>query len=251
MAVPASQPMTNTCESHHRRDPGIADCIRISGHRDDPCPGIRTSMLRIEAGSGPLSADRTSRSVWRHALVGQFLDRLPVLRQMGKPHAPQHGGRLRELDALVSDDLDAIAARVEEIEERARQQRDACRDKGIADGVPVIDDQAEMTAVVGRLPASLLERHELIAQIHECRGVRPAAELEVEQSAIEGQGLVEVTDLDGDVIHTDGTCLPCFRHGSLSDRPVCVAGLVMPRCDAVASSPTSCFGRFRGPRRPR
>ena len=53
MAVPASQPMTNLRSHQRGAIAGIADCIRISGHRDDPCPEIRTSMLRIEAGSGP------------------------------------------------------------------------------------------------------------------------------------------------------------------------------------------------------
>src|SRR6266542_4728432 len=72
-----------------------------------------------------------------------------------------------------------------------------------------------MTAVVGRLGAALLQRKELVAQIDERRGLALAAQLELEQAAVEGQRLLDIADLERDMVETDGARLPCFRHGSL------------------------------------
>ncbi len=126
-----------------------------------------------------------------------------------KPHAAQHVRRLRELDVVVADDLDAVAPGVAEVEEAARQRLDARLDQRVAHGLLVVDDEAEMTAVVGGLLAALLQRDELVAQIDEGRGLALAAQREIEQAAVERQGLFDVADLQSDVIETDGTRLPC------------------------------------------
>ena len=52
----------------------------------------------------------------------QFLDRDLVLREVRETHAAQHVRRLGELDVGVADDLDPIAPRVQEIEERTGQR---------------------------------------------------------------------------------------------------------------------------------
>src|SRR6266508_6140002 len=144
------------------------------------------------------------RSARRHALARKLLDRALVLGQMRQPHAAQHVPRLAELDIVVADDLDAVAPRVEEIEKPAGQRLNARRRQRTADGVLVVDHEPEMTAVVGGLAAALLQREELIAQIDEGRGLAPAAQLEVEQAAVERQRRVDIADLERDMVETDG-----------------------------------------------
>jgi hypothetical protein len=79
-----------------------------------------------------------------------------------------------------------------------------------------IDELAEDIAlVVGRLAAALLKGEELIAQVYESRACTPAAELEVEQSAVKCQRLIDVADFKSDMIETDGACFPCLNHGCL------------------------------------
>src|SRR5262249_6146673 len=110
---------------------------------------------------------------------------------------------------------DPIAPGVEEIEEAAGQRLDAgCRERA-ANRVLVVDHEAEMAAVVGRLLTALLQRQELVAQIDEGRGLALAAQLEIEQAAGEGERLLDIADLESDMVETDGARLPCFRHGSL------------------------------------
>src|SRR5262249_12927832 len=134
---------------------------------------------------------------------------------MRQPHPAQHVRRLGELNIVVADDLDAVAPRIAEIEEWARQRLDARSRERAAHRLLVVDHEAEMAAVVGRLLAALLQRDELIAQIDEGRGLALAAQLELEQPAIEGQRLLDIAHLERNMIEPDGARFPCFRHGSL------------------------------------
>src|SRR5712692_1974632 len=154
-------------------------------------------------------------SVRRHALAGKLLDRLRLLGQMRQPHAAQHVRRLGELDVVVADDLHAVAPRIEEIEKPPRQWLDARPRQRAADGVLVVDHQAEMTAVVGGLAAALLQREELIAQVDEGRAFALAAKLELEQAAVERQRLIDVADLERDMVEADGARFPWLGHRGL------------------------------------
>ena len=60
-------------------------------------------------------------SIGRHSLVGQLFDGLSALSKIGQTHAAQDMRRLRELDVVIADDLDAVAPWVEEIKEASRQ----------------------------------------------------------------------------------------------------------------------------------
>ena len=71
---------------------------------------------------------------------------------------------------------------------------------GGAHGLLVVDDEAEVAAVVGRLAAALGERQELVAHVDERHARSAAAELECEQAAVEIECLVEVADLERDVV---------------------------------------------------
>ena len=56
-----------------------------------------------------------------------------------------------------------------------------------------------MPPIIGRLPAALLKGEELVAEINESSVFAFAAQLEVEQPAVELQRLVDVTNLDRNV----------------------------------------------------
>jgi hypothetical protein len=109
------------------------------------------------------------------------------------------------LNVGVSDDLDSIAPRVQEIEKRAGQRLDACVGQCRADGLLVIDDQSKMTAIVGGLCTAPLEHHELVTEVDERCRIGLASKFEFDNATVEGQRSVNVTDLQGDMIETHGT----------------------------------------------
>ena len=120
--------------------------------------------------------------------------------------------RFGELNVGVADDLDAIAPRVEKVEKRAGQGLDAGIRQRPADDLFVVDDEAEVTAVVGRLFAAFLQRDELVAKIDEGIRIALAPQLEGEEATVECQGGFDVADLQGDMIEAHGTSLSRFSH---------------------------------------
>ena len=121
---------------------------------------------------------------------------------MRKTHAAQHVCGLGELNVRIADDLDPIAPRIQEIEKRAGQGLDARVGERLADGLLVVDHQAEVTAVVGRLGAAGGKRYELVAHVDERHAVpSPAAQLELEYAPVPRERLLEVPDLEGHVIY--------------------------------------------------
>src|SRR5439155_20229282 len=114
---------------------------------------------------------------------------------------------LGELDVVVADDLDAVAPRVAEIEELAGQGLDTGLGHRPAHRLLVVDHQAKVPAIVGRLLAALLQGQELVAEIDESHAVALAAKLEIENTAIERQRFLDIADLQGDVVETDGAGL--------------------------------------------
>jgi hypothetical protein len=57
--------------------------------------------------------------------------------------------------------------------------------------------------VVGRLPASLRKREELVAHVDEGRPASAASQLELEDPAVEVERLLDVPDLECDVVDPD------------------------------------------------
>ena len=80
-----------------------------------------------------------------------------LFSRCAEAHAAQHVRRLGELDVRVADDLDPVAPGIEEVEKRAGQRLDAGFGERLANGFLVVDDEAEVAAVVGGLPAALLQ----------------------------------------------------------------------------------------------
>src|SRR4051794_24093950 len=72
-----------------------------------------------------------------------------------------------------------------------------------------------MTAIICWLPAALLQRQELIAEIDKGRVFVLAAEREVEQPSIKRQRFVDLADLKRQVVKADRTCFLCARHDGL------------------------------------
>src|SRR5262245_46780718 len=83
----------------------------------------------------------------RHALFRELADRLLRLAEV-EAHGAQHMRGLGELNIPVFNHLDAIAPRIEKIEERPRQEPPAGGLDAGAHARPVIDDEPEMTAPV-------------------------------------------------------------------------------------------------------
>ena len=60
-----------------------------------------------------------------------------------------------------------------------------------------------MAVVVGCLLAALGEREELVAHVDERHPGHDAAQVELEEPAVEGQRLLDVSDLEGHVVDPD------------------------------------------------
>ena len=84
-----------------------------------------------------------------------------------------------------------------------------------------------MAGGVSGLGSALLKGEELIAEVYKGGILATAAQLEVEQPAIECERRIDVADFKRDVVEADGARFPVFRHGA-SDRPAhdarCVIG---------------------------
>src|SRR5581483_2397849 len=134
---------------------------------------------------------------------------------MRQAHDTQHMGRLGELNIVVADDLYPVAPGVAKIKERPVERRNAGGLEGFAGGCLVIDDQTEVAAVVGWLPAAFLQGNELVAQVDEGHRVALAAQFELEEAAIERQRLIDVAHLQRNVIETYGAGLCELGHANL------------------------------------
>ena len=80
---------------------------------------------------------------------------------------------------------------------------DPRRGEGGADGVAVVDDEAEVAALVGSLAAALGDGEELVAEVEEGHSAHATAQFEREQPPVELKCGVEVADLEGDVVDPD------------------------------------------------
>jgi hypothetical protein len=110
---------------------------------------------------------------------------------MRQPHAAQHVGCLCELNVVVTDYFYSVAPGVPKIKKRPVEGGNTSRLECLAGGLLVVDDEAKVATIVCRLPAALLKRNELIAQIKKSHGVTFAAQFELEETAIECQRLID------------------------------------------------------------
>src|SRR5205085_1998953 len=138
-----------------------------------------------------------------HAFIRQFLLGFFVLGQVHQSHASQHISCLGELNIVVANDLYSVAPRVPEIEELTVKWRHTSCLKGLSGCLFIIDDQAEVSTVIWGLSAALLKGNKLVAQVDESHRVTLAAQFETEESTIERQRFVNITDLNRNVVHAN------------------------------------------------
>src|SRR5690242_6835969 len=139
------------------------------------------------------------------ALRAQLVERPFGLSQL-EAHSLEHALALAELDLVVLDDLDAVATRVADVEEAARESSQACILERAPHGLLVVDDEPEMLLLRSR--AALEQRDELIAQTKERRAGHAAVDpRRLEDPCVERDRLVDVVDLQGDMVDPDETRL--------------------------------------------
>ena len=131
--------------------------------------------------------------------------------------------RLRELHLVVLHDLDAVAPRIVEVEASAARYVDARLEQRAARLLLVVDDEAEVPRAVRLLRAALHQRNELVAHVDERHPSPAASQLELEESSVELERLVDVADLERDVVDADesGQSAP---GSSRKSAPACSGG---------------------------
>jgi hypothetical protein len=72
-----------------------------------------------------------------------------------------------------------------------------------------------MAALVGGLSTASLQCEKLVAQIDESRSDALAPKLEFEQSTVERQSLLDITDFERYMVETNRARFSCFSHGTL------------------------------------
>src|SRR5262249_7053909 len=118
-------------------------------------------------------------------------------------------------DIVIADNLNAVAPWVAEVEERALEQGNPGSPEGGARRLLIVDHEAEMAAIVRRLFAPFLKGDELVAQIAESHRVTLAAQLNLEEAAIEHQRLLDVSHLQRDVVEAHDARLCRLSHQTL------------------------------------
>src|SRR5437763_10129071 len=113
-------------------------------------------------------------------------------------HPREHAIRLRELDLVVLHDLDAVAARIAEVEAGPKQL-----DTGLLESLPdrplVVDDEPEVRFVRPR--AAFEQGEELVSQLQEGRMRLAAIDCRrLEQVGVERDRLLDVVHLQRNVI---------------------------------------------------
>jgi hypothetical protein len=83
---------------------------------------------------------------------------------------------------------------VEKVGKRAGQRLDPRFSQRFADCILVVDHKSKMAALVSGLSTALLQCEELVAQINEGRIVALAPKFEIEQSTIESQSIIDITE---------------------------------------------------------
>jgi catechol 2,3-dioxygenase-like lactoylglutathione lyase family enzyme len=98
-----------------------------------------------------------------------------------------------------------VAPRIDEVEAAAGQDLGA----GVLERTPrrllVVDDEPEVAVPVGRLRPSLRQGDELVTDVDERHAPPAAAELQLEDAAVEVERLVDAADLERDVVDSEQT----------------------------------------------
>ena len=99
--------------------------------------------------------------------------------------------------------MDPIAPGIAEVEPPTREDLRASLGECGSDRLSIVHHEAEMTIPVRRLTAALGEGDELLPNVDEGHPLHPSPQLDLEDRAVEGQRLLHVPDLEGDVVEAD------------------------------------------------
>lgn len=157
----------------------------------------------------PVNRCRLTRG---HSFVGELLDRLVGLVETIETHAAENVVGLGELDALIADNLDPIAPWVIEIEKPAGHDFDTHLIEHPSHGFLVVDHQPEMPVLITRSVFDLRQGDELIAKIDERHRVAFATKGELQNLAVEFEGLVDIANLEGNMVDAHGSGLFYLTH---------------------------------------
>jgi hypothetical protein len=114
--------------------------------------------------------------------VNSLVARSLLTRARGPCRAGRWG--LGELNVVVPDDLNTVAPRIAEIENRPWEQIHDCMGQRSPNSFLVVDKEAEVTSIVRTLVIAFLERNELVAEIDKHYVLALASQLEVEEPTI-------------------------------------------------------------------
>ena len=146
---------------------------------------------------------QSRRRLVGQALVPQLGERLLGLAEL-EPHPGEDAVGLRELDLVVLHKLDAVPARVAEVEETSWQKLDPCFLECPPCLFLVVDDEPEVRLL--RAWAALEQRDELVAHLDE-RGTRDSVHRRgLEKAGVERDRLLDVVDLHRDVVDSYESC---------------------------------------------
>jgi hypothetical protein len=107
------------------------------------------------------------------------------------------------LNLGVLDDLDQVPPRIAEAQAAARLEFDARVLQRLPHAAPVVDHEAEVAAGLAPGRVALGQREKLIAHVEERHPTQTTAQLQLEDAAVEGHGLVDVAHLEGHVVDAD------------------------------------------------
>src|SRR4029077_1059996 len=116
----------------------------------------------------------------------------------------------------IGDHLDAVAPRIEEVEERPVYEARAGGLGKVAHLGAVVDDQAEMALAIRVRRFGLHQRQKLVAHVDEGLGLAAPAQREAEDFSVEGERLLDVADFERDVIDADQAGERCRAHDAVS-----------------------------------
>jgi hypothetical protein len=112
--------------------------------------------------------------------------------------------RSRRRDSSITALSETPVRAVAEVERPGRLDRDALFAQTFPHGLFVINDQSEVPRPVGRLRPSGGDCDELVAHVDERHATDvTAAQVELEEPSIPGEGFVDVADLECDVVDAD------------------------------------------------
>src|SRR3954463_14861602 len=122
---------------------------------------------------------------------------------MRKFHGPEHFGCLGKLNIAIFYYLDPVAPGIEKIKKITFEQSGAGGAHEVTNTRPIIHNKTEVPVLVRMRRTCFHQRDELIAHINESLPFASPSQLEGEDLSVEGERLINVTNLQGNVVQAN------------------------------------------------